>query len=174
MQQDLRRQASHDSITGLPNRRAMEQRLQLEWDRSVRYGKPLVVIAVDVDHFKRINDQYGHAMGDTALVAVAKALQGSARETDQVSRCGGEEFLILMPEADMQTDGMDMAERLREAVARMPLTGPGGEVIALSASFGVSGWLPSDSHREEMLRRADSAMYAAKAKGRNCSVLHTR
>ena len=173
MQRDLRRQASHDAVTGLPNRRAMEQRLQLEWDRSVRYSKPLVVIAVDVDHFKRINDQYGHAVGDTALIAVAKALQDSARETDQVSRCGGEEFLILMPEADMQTDGMAMAERLRKAVARMALNSPGGEAIALSASFGVSGWLESDQHREDMLRRADNAMYAAKASGRNCTVLQT-
>ena len=173
MQQDLRRQASHDAITGLPNRRAMEQRLQMEWDRSVRYNKPLVVIAVDVDHFKRINDQYGHAVGDTALIAVAKALQDSSRENDQVRRCGGEEFLILMPEAIMQSDGMAMAERLREAVACMELTSPGGEAIALSASFGVSGWLASDQHREDMLRRADSAMYAAKANGRNCSVLQT-
>ncbi len=173
MQQDLRRQASHDAVTGLPNRRAMEQRLQLEWDRSVRYGKPLVVIAVDVDHFKRINDQYGHAVGDLALIAVARALQGCARETDQVSRCGGEEFLILMPEANMQTDGMAMAERLREAVTRVALTSPGGEAIALSASFGVSGWLATDQNREDILRRADSAMYAAKANGRNCSVLQT-
>ncbi len=173
LQRDLRRQASHDAVTGLPNRRAMEQRLQLEWDRSVRYGKPLVVIAVDVDHFKRINDTYGHAVGDTALIAVAKALQGSARDSDQVSRCGGEEFLIVMPEANMQTDGMAMAERLREAVTRVALTSPGGEAIALSASFGVSGWLASDQRREDMLRRADSAMYAAKAKGRNCAVLQT-
>lgn len=173
MQQDLRRQASHDAVTGLPNRRAMEHRLQLEWDRSIRYGKSFVVIAADVDHFKRINDSYGHAVGDMALIAVAKALQSSARETDQVSRCGGEEFLILMPEAQMQTDGIAMAERLREAVATTTVTSPGGEVIAISASFGVSGWLPSDQHREDILRRADSAMYAAKAQGRNCAVLHS-
>lgn len=173
LQQDLRRQASHDAVTGLPNRRAMEHRLQLEWDRSMRYGKSFVVIAADVDHFKRINDSYGHAVGDMALIAVAKALQSSARETDQVSRCGGEEFLILMPEAQMQTDGIAMAERLREAVATTTVTSPGGEVIAISASFGVSGWLPSDQHREDILRRADSAMYAAKAQGRNCAVLHS-
>lgn len=171
MQKDLRRQANHDANTGLPNRRAMEQRLQLEWDRSVRYGKPFVVISADVDHFKRINDRYGHAVGDSALIAVANALQVSARETDQVSRFGGEEFLILMPEANMQNDGMPMAERLREAVERLALTSPAGEAITLSASFGVSGWLASDQHREDVLRRADNAMYQAKNQGRNCVVL---
>lgn len=174
MQQTLRRQAIHDALTGLPNRRAMEQRLQLEWDRSVRYGKPFVVISADVDHFKRINDQHGHAVGDAALIAVAQALQTSARETDHVSRFGGEEFLILMPEAHMQTDGVPMAERLRDAVARLSLTHPTtGETIALSASFGVSGWLATDQHSDDVLRRADNAMYAAKSHGRNCVVLLT-
>ena len=173
MQQGLRRQASHDTLTGLPNRRALEHRLQLEWDRSVRYGKPFVVISADVDHFKRINDQYGHAVGDAALVAVAQALQASARETDHVSRFGGEEFLILMPEAQAQADGLPMAERLRDAIARLAITSPAGEDIALSASFGVSGWLAADHNSEDVLRRADNAMYAAKNKGRNCVVLLT-
>ena len=174
MQQNLRRQAIHDTLTGLPNRRAMEQRLQLEWDRSVRYAKPFVVILADVDHFKRINDQHGHAVGDAALTAVAQALQSSARETDHVSRFGGEEFLILilMPEANMETDGVPMAERLRDAIAQLTLTSPTtAEPIPLSASFGVSGWLAADQHSDNVLRRADNAMYAAKSHGRNCVVL---
>lgn len=168
--QELRRLAGHDATTGLPSRRSMEQRLRLEWDRSVRYGKSFVVIFADLDHFKRINDQYGHAVGDAALIAVAKALQASARESDHVSRFGGEEFLILMPEAHIERDGVPMAERLRGAIERLSLTSLGGEAIALSASFGVSAWLASDRHSEDVVRRADNAMYAAKHKGRNCVV----
>jgi diguanylate cyclase (GGDEF)-like protein len=163
--------ASHDATTGLPNRRAAEQRLQLEWDRSVRYGKPFVVISADVDFFKRINDQHGHAAGDAALIAVASALQNCARETDHVSRFGGEEFLILMPEAQAQADGVTMAERLRQAIAGLALDSPAGEHMALSASFGVSGWLATDSCTDDVLRRADHALYTAKDKGRNCVVL---
>jgi len=172
MQQNLQRQASHDALTGLPNRRAMEQRLQLEWDRSQRYDKAFVVICVDLDHFKNINDRYGHAVGDQALVAVARVLQATARESDQVSRFGGEEFLILMPEAHTERDGVPLAERLRSAIARIALTGPAGQAIVLTASFGVSGWLASDKDREAVLRRADNALYEAKSKGRDCVVLH--
>lgn len=140
----------------------------------MRYAKPFVVILADVDYFKRINDQYGHAVGDAALTAVAHALQTSARETDHVSRFGGEEFLILMPEAHMETDGVPMAERLRDAIAQLTLTSPTtGEPIPLSASFGVSGWLAADQHSDNVLRRADNAMYAAKSQGRNCVVLLT-
>ncbi|MDO8699727.1 MAG: GGDEF domain-containing protein [Rhodoferax sp.] len=171
MQQNLRRQASRDALTGLPNRRAMEQRLQLEWDRSLRYGKPFVVICADVDHFKRINDQYGHAVGDQALIAVARALQATARDTDHVSRFGGEEFVILMPEAHTERDGVPLAERLRAAIADLTLTGPAGEAITLTASFGVSGWLACDQDREHVLRRADNALYEAKDQGRDCVVL---
>ncbi len=171
LQTNLRLQASHDALTGLPNRRAMEQRLQLEWDRSQRYGKPFVVVCADVDHFKHINDLYGHAVGDQALAAVAKALQASARDTDHVSRFGGEEFLILMPESQAQGDGLPTAERLRMAVAGLALTGPDGQAIPLTASFGVAGWAASDTSRENVVQRADKALYEAKARGRNCVVL---
>jgi diguanylate cyclase (GGDEF)-like protein len=171
MQQVLQMQASIDTLTGLPNRRAMERRLQLEWDRSQRYGKPFVVIYADVDLFKQVNDRYGHAMGDQALSAVARALQANVRDTDQVSRFGGEEFLILMPEVHAEGDGVLMAERLRAAVAGLTLSGPDGDVIPLTASFGVSGWLAADKNREHVLQRADHALYEAKAGGRNRVVL---
>ena len=137
----------------------------------MRYGKPFVVISADVDFFKRINDQHGHAAGDTVLIAVARALQNCARETDHVSRFGGEEFLILMPEAQAQADGVTMGERLRQAIAGLALDSPAGERMALSASFGVSGWLATDSSSVDVLRRADHALYTAKEKGRNCVVL---
>ena len=172
MQQILQQQASLDALTGLPNRRAMERRLQLEWERSQRYGKPFVVIGADVDFFKQVNDRYGHAVGDQALIAVAKALQTQVRDTDQVSRFGGEEFLILMPEAQAESDGVRMAERLCAAIAALSLRAPDDQVIALTASFGVSGWLVADTSREHVLQRADHALYQAKAQGRNCVTLN--
>jgi len=165
--QSLRRQAGLDALTGLPNRRAMQERLQLEWERARRYQTPFVAIATDIDHFKRINDRYGHGMGDQALRAVAKTLQDHVRETDHLSRFGGEEFMVLMPQASAATDGLRLAERLRSAVAAMRLSGPDGSVIALSASFGVSESAPDDANSEQLLRRADQALYQAKHQGRN-------
>lgn len=163
----LRRQARQDKLTGLHNRRAMEDRLQLEWERAQRYGKPFVVVCVDIDHFKLINDQHGHAMGDRALHMVASALQATARDTDHVSRVGGEEFLVLMPESSANTEGMALAERLRTAVAELQLVSAEGAAVPLNASFGVAQSWPDDPDPERVLRRADQALYAAKHTGRN-------
>jgi len=170
--QSLRRQAGLDALTGLPNRRAMQERLQLEWERARRYQTPFVAIATDIDHFKRINDRYGHGMGDQALRAVARTLQDHVRETDHLSRFGGEEFLVLMPQASAATDGLRLAERLRSAVAAMQLGSADGSAIALSASFGVSESLPDDANSEQLLRRADQALYQAKHQGRNGVALY--
>jgi diguanylate cyclase (GGDEF)-like protein len=172
--QSLRRQAGLDALTGLPNRRAMQDRLQLEWERARRYRTPFVVIATDIDHFKRINDRHGHGVGDQALRAVAKALQEHVRETDHLSRCGGEEFLVLMPQSSAATDGLRLAERLRGAVAAMPLSSADGNAIALSASFGVSESQPDDADSEQVLRRADQALYQAKHQGRNGVALYSQ
>ncbi|MFO1253567.1 MAG: diguanylate cyclase [Inhella sp.] len=166
----LREQASRDALTGVANRRAMQERLHLEWERARRYGRPLVAIAVDVDHFKRINDLHGHAIGDRALQAVAQALQAQVRETDQLSRLGGEEFLVLMPQAQVAQEGQRLAERLRAAVAALELRGAAGTPITLTASFGLSESQPDDTDREALLRRADQALYAAKRRGRNAAV----
>ncbi|MDZ7862258.1 diguanylate cyclase [Acidovorax sp.] len=168
----LRRQARQDKLTGLHNRRAMEDRLQMEWVRAQRYTKPFTVICVDIDHFKLINDQYGHAMGDRALQMVAHALQATARDTDHVSRIGGEEFLVLMPEADARSEGVALAERLRQAVAALQLQASANTTIPLRASFGVAQSHPDDMDQERVLRRADQALYDAKHAGRNCVVLH--
>lgn len=168
----LRRQARQDKLTGLHNRRAMEDRLQLEWERAQRYGKPFVVICVDIDHFKLINDQHGHATGDRALQLVASALQATARDTDHVSRVGGEEFLVLMPEANASNEGMALAERLRKAVAELQLGGSADAAVQIRASFGVAESHPDDPDQERVLRRADQALYYAKDAGRNCVVLH--
>ena len=169
--EEIRRLAFYDPLTGLPNRRLLLDRLSQAMLTSARSGLHGALMFLDLDHFKRINDKYGHAVGDQALIAVANALQASARDTDQVSRFGGEEFLILMPEAHTERDGVPLAERLRAAIAELKLTGPAGEVITLTASFGVSGWLASDKDREHVLRRADNALYEAKDQGRDRVVL---
>jgi len=170
--QSLRRQAGLDALTGLPNRRAMQDRLQLEWERARRYQTPFVAIATDIDYFKRINDRHGHGVGDHALRAVAKTLQEHVRETDHLSRFGGEEFLVLMPQSSAASDGLLLAERLRSAIAAMTLSVADGSVIALSASFGVSESRPDDANSEQVLRRADQALYQAKHQGRNGVALH--
>ncbi|MEJ6000968.1 GGDEF domain-containing protein [Paucibacter soli] len=170
--QSLRRQAGLDALTGLPNRRAMQERLQLEWERAQRYQTRFVAIATDIDHFKHINDRHGHGVGDQALRAVASTLLDHVRETDHLSRFGGEEFLVLMPQACAATDGLRLAERLRSAVAALRLSGADGSMIALSASFGVSESAPDDANSEQLLRRADQALYQAKYLGRDRVVLH--
>jgi diguanylate cyclase (GGDEF)-like protein len=168
----LRRQARQDKLTGLYNRRAMEDRLQQEWVRSQRYGKSFVVICIDIDHFKQINDQHGHAKGDTALQMVANVLVATARDTDHVSRIGGEEFLILMPEARASLEGVALAERLRKAVADLHLLGADNTPVPLRASFGVAQSSSNDMDQERVLHRADQALYDAKKAGRNQVVLY--
>jgi diguanylate cyclase (GGDEF)-like protein len=168
----LRRQARQDKLTGLYNRRAMEDRLQQEWVRGQRYGKSFVVICIDIDHFKQINDQHGHAKGDTALQMVANVLEATARDTDHVSRIGGEEFLVLMPEARASVEGVALAERLREAVADLQLLGTENTPVPLRASFGVAQSSSDDLDQERVLHRADQALYDAKKAGRNQVVLY--
>jgi diguanylate cyclase (GGDEF)-like protein len=168
----LRRQARQDKLTGLYNRRAMEDRLLQEWGRAQRYGKPFVVICIDIDHFKNINDQHGHATGDTALKMVADALKATARDTDHVSRIGGEEFLVLMPESSANGEGVALAERLRLAIAELQLAAPDHTAIPLRASFGVAQSESDDLDQERVLRRADRALYDAKHAGRNRVVLY--
>lgn len=168
----LRRQARQDKLTGLHNRRSMEDRLQLEWVRAQRNGKPYVVICVDVDHFKRINDQHGHATGDKALQLVAQTLQATARDTDHVSRIGGEEFLVLMPESTARVEGVALAERLRKALSELQLLDPANALVPLRASFGVAQSRPDDPDQERVLHRADQALYEAKTAGRNQVVLY--
>lgn len=167
----LHQQASRDTLTGLPNRRAMEQRLALEWERTRRYPQRFVVIAIDVDHFKRINDQCGHETGDRVLAWVANTLQAHVRDTDHLSRVGGEEFLVILPEARADNDGALLAERLRVAVQALQLDVPNHPGMAVSASFGVSESQPGDTSSAQVLRRADQALYQAKSQGRNRVVL---
>lgn len=151
-----------DPLTGIANRRCLDTTLAREAERVSRLGLPLTVIMVDVDHFKKVNDSFGHAMGDRVLQAVAAALAGLLRPYDMVSRFGGEEFLIMMPGTCLK-DGMVAAERFRVALSTLAID---GLCQRITASFGVATLLRGQP-LEALVERADMAMYRAKDKGRN-------
>jgi diguanylate cyclase (GGDEF)-like protein len=171
MHQSLHRLATQDPLTGLLNRRGMQTLLQSEWMRGKRYSAPFSVISLDVDHFKRVNDEHGHDGGDRVLVAVAAMLRQHVRETDHVARMGGEEFLVLMPGTRAEVEGVALATRLREALSRTPIAADTGARIPVTASWGVSGILPQDESADDVLRRADEALYQGKRSGRDKVVL---
>ena len=165
----LRDLSLHDALTGLPNRRALEQALQREWERWRRHRHPFAVVALDLDHFKSVNDQHGHLVGDELLAAVGQRLTAAVRGADVVARTGGEEFLVLMPDIDDDPTGAAAwaaAERLRAALADAPLL-VGPLSLAVTASLGVARVQAADTELRQVLSRADDALYAAKAAGRN-------
>ena len=154
-----------DPLTGLLNRRAFFEASEVEIRRVLRYRQPLSVIAIDLDHFKSINDSYGHGAGDSVLIDFAHVVSQQLRGVDLVARLGGEEFVVLLPDSDTQ-GALRVAERLRLALADSgPQVGEG--VLHYTASFGVAGLDPGQSSLEELLERADTALYAAKRQGRN-------
>jgi diguanylate cyclase (GGDEF)-like protein/PAS domain S-box-containing protein len=161
----LQELARHDPLTGIANRRYFFERANQEFARTKRYRTPLSIAEMDIDHFKRINDQYGHAAGDEVLKSFCSTSQGQMRETELLGRIGGEEFAGLLPDTGL--DGAArMAERLRQAVADSKLSLTGGE-ISYTISIGVATLRAADASVEDCLRRADNAMYRAKQKGRN-------
>lgn len=160
--QELENLARRDALTGLQNRLSANERLREEFLRIRRTSRPHAVLLMDIDHFKRINDTYGHEAGDHVLQQVGNVLKASIRATDFVARFGGEEFLVLLPETG--ADGaLTIAEKIRLAVAAATLPGIAGVTI----SIGVSTALPEDSSEDQAVRRADKALYQAKAEGRN-------
>ena len=158
---DHRTEAVIDGLTGMLNRRALDQRLQELTAQAQITGQPIAVIAADIDHFKRVNDEHGHATGDAVLVEVAYRLRKALRAFDLAYRVGGEEFLIVLPGADV-TAAADLAEQLRAAVAAEPAAG-----LWVTMSFGVAGSAGPSLQRELLLDEADTALYAAKARGRD-------
>ncbi len=161
--EETRRLANSDALTGLQNRRRATERLEAEVARARRYGTPLALALCDIDHFKQVNDRYGHNMGDEVLVRVAGALQEALRQVDLVGRWGGEEFLVLLPDTD--SDGARIVgERLRMAVEGLPpfLDGP----ASVTCSIGVATFQSEDSGTV-FVDRADQALYKAKKSGRN-------
>ena len=154
--------ARTDSLTGLPNRRAFDERLVLEVARAHRSHTPLVLALADVDHFKRVNDDFGHPVGDAVLVAVGSALGSALRSYDQAARYGGEELVLLLPHTSLE-QGAEVAERVRAAVASLVVPGCARPV---TVSVGVAELLPSEEPAS-LLRRVDTALYRAKQGGRD-------
>jgi diguanylate cyclase (GGDEF)-like protein len=160
----VERLAMTDDLTGLPNRRAFLLAAERALARIDDVGRSSTLLIVDLDHFKRVNDVFGHRAGDQALQAAAQALARSVREGDFVGRLGGEEFVVLV-DADDEATARRAAESARAAIAAMRVTTPNGE-IAVTASIGCSALVAEDSV-SAALERADEALYAAKRAGRN-------
>lgn len=165
METHLLRLATTDPLTGLNNRRSFEEIADREFKRAKRYGNPLAALMLDIDWFKQVNDNHGHAAGDDVLKAVARAITDTLRETDLAGRLGGEEFAALLPETEAK-GAHEVAERLRHAVAEAAITA-GGMQLQVTASIGVAARNDKDTDLASLLKRADEALYKAKQSGRN-------
>ena len=166
MREDLRTQATHDGLTGLWNRQACMDALACELERAQREKKPLGLIMADLDHFKQVNDDHGHPVGDAVLREVAARLKSAARYYDTMGRCGGEEFLLILPGRDAATV-LTRAEEIRAAVCNEIIPMPEGN-IQVTLSMGAtasSATKPEDSI--SLLKAADAALYRAKSRGRD-------
>jgi diguanylate cyclase (GGDEF)-like protein len=161
--------ASVDPLTKTLNRGVLQGAFQREWELSRRHGAPLSVILLDIDHFKKINDAYGHDKGDAVLRSVATCLQHSVRSSDMVFRYGGEEFVVLLSNTSAG-GAFHLAERIRQALEKLSCNADEGFSLRVTASLGVATLAPNES-KETLLKRADQAMYRAKQLGRNQVVL---
>jgi len=160
--------STHDSLTRALNHRAIHERLAEEMERSRRYGHPLAVILCDLDHFKRVNDTWGHLAGDAVLRATSQAMRRTLRAADAFGRYGGEEFLVVLPETGREASLL-AAERLRAAVAAEQIPVPSGAIVSVTGSFGVAARdeLDADATADALVSLADTRLYEAKRGGRN-------
>jgi diguanylate cyclase (GGDEF)-like protein len=164
---ELRGQALTDELTGLLNRRELQNLLQNEWLRAVRFRRAFSLGFADIDRFKQVNDTYGHPIGDKILKHVANVMQATLRRLDRVARFGGDEFAILMPETGRREAAIAM-ERVRAALERTPCTIPGQELqIAVTLSIGVAVPLEDAANPDALIEAADRRLYAAKHGGRD-------
>jgi diguanylate cyclase len=170
--EELRRQkeaaeraARIDALTGVANRRAVNENAESEVQRALRYGTPVSLILIDLDHFKAVNDSYGHHTGDAVLVSFARTVSEAVREVDVVGRWGGEEFLVLLPDTGV-AEAMRAADRMRSALAECDLHFQGRH-IHFTASFGVAEFNPAELTFYSLLDRVDAALYRAKETGRD-------
>jgi diguanylate cyclase (GGDEF)-like protein len=170
MEEELTKLATTDPLTGVANRRFFAERMESELVRFKRFGNPASFLMLDIDFFKKINDSYGHAIGDVALKEFARIARESLRKTDLVGRLGGEEFGILLTETDI--DGaMIFAERLRYKIANNIVYTDVAN-ITFTVSIGISEYSLSDEEVEGIIARADEALYEAKNTGRNKTVVY--
>ncbi|TBO31538.1 GGDEF domain-containing protein [Aquabacterium lacunae] len=163
--------SSRDALTGLANRRQFEVAISREIDRVARAGEPALLLVLDIDHFKKVNDTHGHAAGDLVIQSVAAALQDCVRPMDTVARVGGEEFAIILPNCP-PAFGQTVAERIRNKVASQPVALVGGAALAVTVSVGgafAPQWVRSSPTL--WMDRADQQLYRAKAEGRNRTCL---
>jgi diguanylate cyclase (GGDEF)-like protein/PAS domain S-box-containing protein len=165
IERQLANMALFDSLTGTLTRPAFYQHAEKEFSRSKRYYRPLSVIMLDIDHFKRVNDQYGHQGGDQVLQIFAEACMEVIRSTDLMGRVGGEEFALLLPDTPLKA-AFNLAERLRERINKYPYLA-GDMLIDITASLGVAELQGDDADFKMLLQRADEALYRAKHEGRN-------
>ena len=161
---EAREAATRDPLTGVAHRGLLERMLEREVSLVRRHGGALALLMVDVDHFKRVNDRFGHAAGDRSLVAVADCIAGCVRSSDTLFRYGGEEFCVLLPRTGAR-GAWRLAERVRKAIGALRIPA-GAETIRLTASLGVAS-LVSGDQAADLLRKADNALYRSKRSGRN-------
>ncbi|WP_377506175.1 GGDEF domain-containing protein [Octadecabacter sp. R77987] len=169
----LARMATHDPLTGILNRRGLHDTLAQRWDIFTRSGVGTGIVLIDLDHFKKINDQLGHDEGDRILAKVGEVLRPQFRHGDVLGRWGGEEFMLILDTDDPERLAA-ICERVRLAISRIPLKSGGAADVhtTVSASLGLSQFLPGDIANGAAIRRADEALYAAKGRGRNCVVAY--
>jgi len=166
LQEELSTLASTDALTGIFNRRKLFEQAAIEFARAYRYHHELAVVMLDVDHFKRVNDEHGHFAGDQVLAALGRHARALLRGSDMIGRWGGEEFMIVMPETPLEGAAV-FAERLREELAALSVVA-GDETLHFTVSAGVTARGDGDQDITHVLQRADVALYAAKNAGRNC------
>ncbi len=166
MEQQLEWLATRDQLTGLYNRRTMDERLRDELARAQRYNRPVSVLWLDLDNFKRVNDHYGHQVGDEVLRHLTRRLQDAIRDNDLLARYGGEELIVAMPEVGLE-GALEAAERIRGIVARDAYDASEGTTIRLTVSIGVAAYPEHGHDMDTLYRAADDAMYQGKQAGRN-------
>lgn len=171
IQHQLDNLAYYDALTGLPNRRLLEDRLEVSLSLANRERRRLALLFIDLDKFKQVNDVQGHEAGDWLLKSVAQRLQGCLRASDTAARIGGDELIVLLPEVNQATGAIDVAEKIRQAL-ELPFVMDDGQVLEISSSIGVVLYPDHADNRADLLRFGDEAMYRAKEGGRNAVVLY--
>lgn len=166
LERELHRMASTDTLTGMANRRVFLERAEAAFAHARTENQPLVLLMLDLDHFKQINDRLGHLEGDRVLIAFAQAVQLLLRADDTVGRLGGEEFGVLLPRSGYD-DALAIAERILQHIRSLALPGPHGQPVQVTTSIGLACLLPADRSLRDLLDRADQALYQAKRQGRD-------